>query len=209
MSGLREKIERAVDDAIVSRRVENVLRVIAEPVDTQQVREQIVDALFYASDERITLDSDPSLIELTTAVMAVVADIVAARDAAVEQLERSLAAQELMATQFRTMQREKEHGWREAERFEAARDAALADAQDARGWVTKEQRRAERAEADLAAARTEVDEVNQQLAQVRAALERQEAWHAVNGGVPSVPFMDLHRALDASAQAAEHDGSGQ
>jgi hypothetical protein len=75
-----------------------VLRVLAGH-DTQQVREQVVDALFYASDERITFESDPSLLELMISVMAVVAPIVAARDA----VEADLAAARQQLDQVRAL----------------------------------------------------------------------------------------------------------
>jgi hypothetical protein len=55
------------------------------------------------------------------------------------QLDVEVRANSLMAAQFRTMQAEKEHGWREAERWEA---------------------RAERAEAKVAAVAKLVDEMD-------------------------------------------------
>jgi hypothetical protein len=147
MSELREKIADAIAGAVSQddrylEHADAVLRVLAEHGDTQQVREQIADTV---------RGSVLSVRQQTDKIMAVVAPIVAARDAAVEQLGRSLAAQELMATQFRTMQREKEHGWREAERFEV---------------------RAEHAEAHLAAARMALRVARHRLDKVRALAEQ-------------------------------------
>lgn len=59
--------------------------------------------------------------ESTVRTHAAVESIVAAR---VRDLTDS---HELMATQFRTMQREKEHGWREAEKWEVKADAFAAE----------------------------------------------------------------------------------
>jgi hypothetical protein len=194
MSGLREVIARAAAEASIAYHkscnpsfwlndehvkdeieiaeggemllvADAVLRVLAEHGDTQQVREEIKDELSYCFGEVTELPVDR--------VTAVVARIVAARDAADEQLERSLAAQELMATQFRTMQREKEHGWREAER----------------------------AEADLAAAR-------QQLDQVRAlAKSKAIQAHALGHGDDERGWLDVLIVVDA--RPAGHDETGQ
>jgi hypothetical protein len=87
VSGLRERIANALipwlehDRRKRMQATDAVLRVLAEHGDTQQVRTEIRDVIEQTTGEPIfppTMD----------AVMAVVAPIVAARDAAVEQLER-------------------------------------------------------------------------------------------------------------------------
>jgi len=95
MSGLREALAEAIGRANRpslgegARTVETeswlwaadaVLRVLAEHGDTQQVREQVAKVL----REHLSSRSSAMLLD---AVMAIVAPIVAARDAAVEQAE--------------------------------------------------------------------------------------------------------------------------
>jgi hypothetical protein len=54
-----------------------------------------------------------------------------ARERLATDLEEQRAANKLMSTQFRIMQREKEHGWREANRYEARAEKAEAERDEA------------------------------------------------------------------------------
>jgi hypothetical protein len=140
---------------------------LAEHGDTQQVREEIRSAIHDAPDlvgHRVGPDHDPAfalhgrgeIADISTdAVMAVVARIVAARDAAVEQAKK--AKQWLI-------------------------DAAGADVTDLLQSLDECTARAERAERDLAAARQQLDLVraavngwptpSESLAQYREAVLR-------------------------------------
>jgi hypothetical protein len=151
MSELREELRAKINDAYYNARNERrtmdqashdatdaVLRVLAEHGDTQQVREQV--------------ESLPGTMITVDQVMAIVAPILAERDAAIE--------------------------W--AERVEADRKKRVAALK-----------------ADLAAARTEVDEVNQQLDQVRMIVLDPEFPNIK----PDGPVMTmLRRILDAKGR---------
>jgi hypothetical protein len=172
-----------------------VLRVLAEHGDTQQVREQVVDALFYASDERITFESDPSLLELTISVMAVVTEILAARDAWRELYKAADAKRDVWMTR--------------AERAEADLAAAVERAEEAEGYRELAADECDKAindvsvlSADLAAARVQVRVRDARLDQVRALHSPEEGQH------PDFCGHDKHelpcptlRALDAPRPA--------
>jgi hypothetical protein len=155
MSGLREKIADAIAGAVSQddrylEHADAVLRVLAEHGDTQQVREQLDRLLF--GDQ-------------VAEVMAVVAPVVATRDAAIER----------------------------AKVLAAIRDTAFRELSD-------ETVRAVAAEADLAAAR-------QQLDQVRELHRNDDGDWCDNDGF-SFPCPTI-RLLDAPARPAGHDESGQ
>jgi hypothetical protein len=116
--------------------------------DESGLRQDVIDALFYASDERINFETEPSLVELADAVLRVLAE-----HGGVANLREQIS---LMV-------------WRSANK------------------------RAERAEADLAAAR-------QQLDQVRA--------YATDWDNQPVRA-DLLTILDAPTRPAGHDEAGQ
>jgi hypothetical protein len=183
MSGLREEIVKALEsDKWMARHLgivahagdvaDTVLRVLAEHGDTQQVRYEIRDVIEQTTGEPIfppTMD----------AVMAVLAPIVAARDAAVERAERAEAA-------FDRYQQAKQP-------LAGAFAAACKEIADT--------------EADLAAARQQLDQVRR-------------AYHAWNeDGLGTVPglratnwpdvWRDIGYELDAPARPAGHDETGQ
>lgn len=58
--------------------------------------------------------------------------------------DEHILAHKLMAAQFRIMQREKEHGWQEADKHEARADAALAELDQARQALQRVEDRLER-----------------------------------------------------------------
>jgi hypothetical protein len=195
MSGLREQIKDAITDAWdggyreipIDEATDAVLRVLAEHGDTQQVREQMHGALFYSapdgrirfrwSDDGPAISDDPYLPKMLDEVMAVVAPRLAACDAAVEQAA--------WADERRRM-------------AEAEQDAA----NERRAELVAEYRKRDeiqdrirtRLEADLAAAR-------QQLDQVRDALAR-------DGQTPLTRLVKAQAILDAPARPARHDETG-
>jgi hypothetical protein len=80
-------------------------------------------------ESQLILTAEGVLAAFTTEVIPSLLDRLAAVEA---ERDASEAAQELMAAQFRIMQREKEHGWQEADKHEARADAALAERDQAR-----------------------------------------------------------------------------
>jgi hypothetical protein len=198
------------------RNARAVLRVLAEHGDTQQVREQVIRIL---STSRAGLSVDA-----LDAVMAVVADIVAARDAAVERAEywkgRAEKAWERGDEDGLTMLR------LEAALIAARRqlDAAEERADEAEKSLAASRRghdaivkRAERAEADLAAARMQVRVRDARLDQVQEL--NYIAWTVianVSGGDWTKQADgwqeaarkwrdDWHATLDAPARPAGYD----
>jgi len=203
MSDLVEKLATAMSPALFSGRPDSevgpgtraardrlrenartALRVLAEHGDTQQVREQIamwVDDVAGAADE----------------VMAVVAPIVAARDAAAERARRAERERDSLARRLNL-------------RFGQLEEARAARAQY---------------EADLAAARTEVAEVNQQLDQVQEVTTELFSASKRNIGIndgAAEAYQHAALALDAILNSADrkiclpitdvpadHDESGQ
>jgi hypothetical protein len=123
--------------ALWYNKADAVLQVLAEHGDTQQVREEIADAVRRAP--RYQLD----------AVMAVVARIVAARDAAAVRANFAEAYFEGAQGKVEYLAKHLGLARRHADRAEAELTDARADISDLKGWVTKEQRRAERAEAEV------------------------------------------------------------
>jgi hypothetical protein len=180
MSGLREAVVGALASEITNADVlaehlypaaDAVLRVLAEHGDTQQVREQIIDAVVkHFEDQRGHPPEQMQINDLTEyadAVMAAIAPHLAASDAAIDNLLDD-------------------------------NEQTLADAQ-------KQADRAERAEADLAAARQQLDQVREGIAQ---AIEK----HAEECGDPAdnaYEYARIARQFDAPARPARHDESGQ
>jgi hypothetical protein len=182
MSGLREKVSRAIHGSVCLHPTEDhyvyfresylehadaVLRVLAEHGDTQQVREQLVSsgALALPRGDRIN------------AVMAVVAPHLAARDELIEQ-------------------------------YKTLRQAYVEVSADEEHYATRAKEfldRAERAEADLAAARMQVRVRDARLNQVRTLPTRSSS-----GMVRDYVYQrDLLAILDAPARPAGHDETGQ
>jgi hypothetical protein len=168
----RPAIVAAIQDYAYSS-ADAVLRVLAEHGDTQQVREQLVSsgALVLPRGDRIV------------AVMAVVARIVAARDAAVER----------------------------AEQAERSRDKLLASGErhlnDLMTIADKNLARAERAEADLAAARMALRVARHRLDQVRALARTLRS--PMQTPESKAVSRRLRAILDAPARPAGHDETGQ
>jgi hypothetical protein len=160
-----------------------VLRVLAEHGDTQQVREQLVSsgALVLPRGDRIV------------AVMAVVAPIVAARDAAIEQAKKAKRwLIDAAGSDVTDLLQSLDECTTRAERAEA--DLAELRAEIG-GWQDMRDARA-RAEADLAAARMQVRVRDARLDQVRMIVLDPEFPDVK----PDGPVMTkLRRILDAPA----------
>jgi hypothetical protein len=133
------------------------------------LRQDVIDALFYASDERINFETEPSLVELADAVLRVLAE-----HGGVANLREQIS---LMV-------------WRSANKRAERAEADLAETKQRLEWTTRDMRMLE---ADLAAAR-------QQLDQVRA--------YATDWDNQPVRA-DLLTILDAPARPAGHDEAGQ
>jgi septal ring factor EnvC (AmiA/AmiB activator) len=153
MNKLREALTEALNTCPgLSRQhgekcADAVLRVLAEGSwdgDTQQVRKQINRAVC----------SDWPNFQKVELAMAVVAPILAERDAAIEWAERVEADRKKRVAALKADLADFK------ERYEIAHESFLASESER-----------DRIRADLTAARTEVDEVNQQLDRVRAYAE--------------------------------------
>jgi hypothetical protein len=202
VSGLREKIADLVDAISrneVSEPTDAVLRVLAEHGDTQQVREQI-QGIVHAAIFDIAPLATQRRDEIVREVMAVVAHIVAARDAAVDDVneevrwrERAIDRAERAEADLAAARQQLDHA--RADGQTAQRDlAAILRALDLGDHARMISSHYVVVEEVLPA----IEHMRQQLDQVRALAEQTRL------------YPDTLRAiLDAPARPAGHDETGQ